>query len=389
MAVRCHSDPAERHREHALLLCCARTSLDPRQAAYRDDLLRQGLDWGYVVRAADRHQVLALLHVHLRGRPELPRSAASELEARFRRSAAHNVRCGQELCTLIELFRAHGLRAIPYKGPILAQKLYGDRFLRQFTDLDVLMGVWDYGRRAETLLTAHGWRKACDWGHEKTFVSERTGVCLDLHRGVTHRAMPLALDFNEIWGNAEEVAFEGQAARTFSVPDLLLVLCAQLAKDAATNSLTLIKVSDVAELVRIAEPNVHWDALMRRASRLDAFPLLAVGLRAAADLLDAPLPDEVRQRIRAISSADRLATHVRECILGPVGGVFSYPELLDQFRFEVELLGRLRRRDRRIGDAVSRVFKRDGRVFPVLWRALLLVHYAGIARSLRTRLFRS
>ncbi len=61
----CHSFfqsiPASRRRETELLVCCARTRLDPETTERIHSLTKNGIDWEYLVGAAARHRVMPLL----------------------------------------------------------------------------------------------------------------------------------------------------------------------------------------------------------------------------------------------------------------------------------------------------------------------------------------
>ena len=56
-----------------------------------------------------------------------------------RASAARNLAQAGQLLRLLELLRQAGVEAIPYKGPALAERLYGDVTMRWSADLDLIV----------------------------------------------------------------------------------------------------------------------------------------------------------------------------------------------------------------------------------------------------------
>ena len=70
--------------------------------------------------------------------------------------AIHALYLTAELLRILRLLDAHAIRAVPLKGPALAQSLYGDLALREFCDLDVLVQETDL-RKARGLLEAQGY----------------------------------------------------------------------------------------------------------------------------------------------------------------------------------------------------------------------------------------
>ena len=71
-------------------------------------------------------------------------------------STLHSLEMNRELQRLISLFNKTDLRAVPFKGPMLSESLYGDPLLRMSADLD-LMVPRDHVDRAVDLLIEDGY----------------------------------------------------------------------------------------------------------------------------------------------------------------------------------------------------------------------------------------
>jgi len=54
-------------------------------------------------------------------------------------NAARNVFLTNKLFEILNLFKKNDILALPFKGPVLAESVYGDLSLRQFVDLDILV----------------------------------------------------------------------------------------------------------------------------------------------------------------------------------------------------------------------------------------------------------
>src|SRR4029077_9771584 len=61
------------------------------------------------------------------------------LNQEFLRNSCRNLALTAELFRALEALNGHGVRATPYKGPVLAAQAYGDAALRQFSDLDIIV----------------------------------------------------------------------------------------------------------------------------------------------------------------------------------------------------------------------------------------------------------
>ncbi|MGA7126342.1 MAG: nucleotidyltransferase family protein, partial [Chthoniobacterales bacterium] len=112
------------------------------------------LEWDFVLSEATENSVGPLLEMNLRAvvANAAPAAAMERLKVTCR---ANTVRClflAAELHKILELFRAAGIVAIPYKGPVLAEQAYGNLTLRDFDDLDIILPQGDLQKAHEVML---------------------------------------------------------------------------------------------------------------------------------------------------------------------------------------------------------------------------------------------
>ncbi|HEX8070956.1 MAG TPA: nucleotidyltransferase family protein [Pyrinomonadaceae bacterium] len=346
--VETRKGPAGRARPEAeLLLCCARARLDEAQRQRVRALCAGALDWSYVLLLTGRHGLLPLLHAHLNAVcPEaVPPEHRERLRDHARRVAAFNVLLTRELQKLIALFAAHGVEAMPYKGPALAEALYGDAALRQFSDLDILVRRADV-RRARDLLLAEGYaplppltegqqavllRTQCNL----PFTRERKRLVVELHWAVAapRFASPFAPD--DLWARRERGALGETPVSLPATEDLLLALCVHGSKHLWER---LAWIADVAELLR-QRPELDWPRLLRQALATGSDRMMLVGLRLAADLLGADLPADIERAASADPVVAALAARTVRDLFTPAltpSGVRGY------FRYQLRARRRLR-----------------------------------------------
>src|SRR5208283_3593418 len=168
--------------EFELLCALAGVDLAPERIERIANWDLSKLDWSEVLRLAEQHGVLPLaarnLIEHAHGLPpEVERSLQSAYEANLRRSLWFSA----ELARILQQFERRQVRALPYKGPVLAQSAYGDLGLRSYSDLDFLIAPADFVR-AKQALGEIGYRPSTDltapverfflWtGYERSFDS--------------------------------------------------------------------------------------------------------------------------------------------------------------------------------------------------------------------------
>src|SRR5215469_866029 len=125
------SDPEFRF----LLSCCAVGT--PSDNYERDG--RSSLDWQRLLRLAEHHGVTPLVYRALRDVDAgIPAPIQGELRQRYEGNAKRNLVFVGELIRILDCLEAQAIDAIPYKGSVLAEAVYGDLALREFYDLDVL-----------------------------------------------------------------------------------------------------------------------------------------------------------------------------------------------------------------------------------------------------------
>jgi hypothetical protein len=314
--------------EVELLLLCARAELRGRDARRIRELIGGGLDWDAVLNGALRHALVPLVHLHLTSppAPELPPEIAARLRGLAQRMAALNSYLAGELRDLLTEFSGRGIRAIPYKGPALALEAYGSVGLRQFCDLDIIVGPRDVSAAA-AVLRGRGYAPYRDLGEAQLalllrtqcnvpFTRDRDRCVVELHWDVCAPDFATPLGREEFWERSRPSGFRGAASRALATEDLLLALCVHGAKHRWEQ---LSWVCDVAQLL-IRNPALRWNDLLERAGRRGCRRMLLLGLRLAHRLLDAPLDQPLREAVESDRASARLAAGVVASICGRAGG---------------------------------------------------------------------
>jgi len=341
--------------EIELLLCCARTVVEPHQTERIRGLVQQPINWEWLLELAIGHAVMPLLAKNLTTvcPDAIPETVGQQLRAYSYQLTLRNLSLTGELCRLLQLLKEHDIQAIPFKGPILAASVYGNIALRQFGDLDIWVHPRDF-LKARTLLLLKG--EYCVKpsyflteeqeishllsGYECSLYSADGQVALDLHQelsGGTFFAYPV--QFEEMWERLELVSVAGSQLQSLQYEDLLLYLCVHGSKSLWER---LGWICDVAEFVQ-AHPTIDWERMLVRAQLLYCERMLILGLLLANRLLDTPLSETVSQRIHADLQSQSLANQVcNKFLLGKYG--ITQKINLEKFMFNFRVLNR--RRDR-------------------------------------------
>lgn len=327
--------------EVELILSCARLRVEQRGVERVQASARRELDWDLLVRMAYAHGMVPLLyHVLSTACAEaVPREALEQLRDYFRTNARRNLALASELVRLLALFRARDIRAIPFKGPIIAATAYRDLMLRPIGDLDILVSEQELPRATEVLVS-QGYDGRFGWDWATSFVREG-GVEVDLHARFGPPWDPRPASFDALWSRRRSVPLVGTTVLTAAPEDLLLILSIQFLRDCRARRRRLIQICDTAMLIR-SHPELDWAYLLEVAGAAGARRALLLDVLLADSMLGAGLPPLVEQEVRRDRVARQLANEVE--------GRFFEPERADArwgpWRWDTPLYLRARERVR-------------------------------------------
>ena len=334
-----------------LLLRCARVRRDPGTPDQIIALIKQPLDWEYLVRLARCHRLTSLLYVHLQQvcSGDCPEVQLCELRAAYHRTAARNLFLTWQLLELVDRLKAESIPVIPFKGPSLAATLYGNTALRPFDDLDLFVHKSDVPL-AQAILRRHGFlalhqlTDAQEATHmkadcERCYVEPQHRVVVDLHWGIAPGYFSVPFEPRDWWDRVSVVTLGDRKVLGLSPEDLLLYLCVHGTKHAWQR---LLWVTDVAELVN-AYPSLCYETVFDRAGAMHSTRMLLLGLALAKDLLGVELPKSVEIRLSSDKQIPSLVARVTGA-LGNVQGIGEDMIAISSFRVR----SRERLRDRTV-----------------------------------------
>ena len=134
------------------------------------------------------HGTIPLLYQSLKttGKEAIPKKVLTQLQNHYHTNASRNLFLSHELLNILNFFEAHKIRAIPFKGLVLAISIYGNLAMRQFSDLDILVKQEDVVK-AQELLIAQKYKLEVDYyGWQQTFVhSQKPEIVVNIHYELT------------------------------------------------------------------------------------------------------------------------------------------------------------------------------------------------------------
>jgi hypothetical protein len=287
------------------LLACAASPFTSAHLRSLRELAGSELDWHAVLNLTKSHGLLALVHERLSEISDaVPDDIRRAVSREFEQNARQTLWLAQLLFNVSDLFQRHGIEAMPYKGPILAQQLYGNVTLRQYSDIDILIRSADVPRASLVLqeagftaaleLSAREERDYIAAGYEYTFHGLKNPNVLEVQWRILPRFHAVDFEVAECFRRAQKIFIGERPVATLSNEDLLLVLCVHAAKHAWSK---LSWIRDVAELSQMR--NVDWGQVIREAGRLGLRRIVAMTFQIANQMLRTPLPPAIQPLMEA------------------------------------------------------------------------------------------
>ena len=261
------------------------------------------LDWSELLRLAEHHGILPLAARNLieSGRglpPEIEHLLRSAYQANLRRSMWF----AAELARIMQHFERRQVRAVPYKGSVLAQALYRDLGLRSFSDLDFLISPTDF-ERAKQALAEIGYRPSVDltptverlWlrtRYERSFDSAAGKNLVELQWALVPHFYGVDLGVEDLLVRAGRIVVGGCEMPYLSPEDSLLMLCLHAAKHLWTR---LIWLADIAETLRTQ--TIDYTLVSSQAGGLGIARILGVSFWLVKNVLRAELPKPTEEMI--------------------------------------------------------------------------------------------
>ncbi|MFA5353929.1 MAG: nucleotidyltransferase family protein [Thermodesulfovibrionales bacterium] len=277
-------------------------------------LILKGLDWNYILNTANEHGIIPLLYSKLKSL-SIGNIPLNELKTLYLRNLQKNMAMTKAILETTEALETHGIRAVPFKGPVLSQQLYHDIGLRQSADIDLLIFKEHYNKAKEILL-ARGYEpqfklnrrqefEFLRYRYEMPFIHKATGLNIELHWNIAQSFFHFDLYRSGLWERLQPTAFAGKTVFSFSTEDMLLYLCFHGSKHGWER---LSWIYDIMKIIKTWP--LDWQYLLRKSDELDSRKHLLLGLHLAALLWEAEIPSSASEKIEEDPQLSALALYV-------------------------------------------------------------------------------
>lgn len=312
--------------ETVALLACAQYLLRTRSVPSFAAALQACVSPAALSRAAAQHGMLGLLaDTVARAEIDQPALVAAHLASLQKSAARRSLRQAGSLVRLLDELEARGVHALPIKGPVWGESLYGDVTMRQWDDLDVLVAFdqIEEARRAFLDLGfvdagAHSGRvvrRAARAEGQIPLVHETDKkLRIDLHWEVSVGPGGEGLTGVQLLGRACSASLLGRRIVAPSPSDALLIMCLQGTRDRWNSVQDLLATAIQASRL---EPE-SWPGILASARAAGLARRVAVGVAHVSRVMALEPPAEIEELLqRDVVARMLLATLGPDTLIRP------------------------------------------------------------------------
>lgn len=298
-------------RELEILLQSARDAIagEGKEASFGP-----GIHWSDLLHLAELHGLEPILLQKLRkSGTDVPSEKLTALERNSSEIATRNLALGRELIRVSAHLRGRGIDHLAYKGPLLAQMLYGTLAMRPSRDIDLSVRP-SQAEQAFAALKEIGYADKDDLNRRqrRAYIRFATELCfakdrieVDLHWNLASRHVSRSLDMDGIWQRMIFARLFDAELPTLRAEDMFVTLCLH-AGEHAWSQLSLF--SDLGRLVKV-NPDFDWALVRDHMRDANTRRTVEVTLLLLANCFGMEVPpDLLRREMQVELIAARVAT---------------------------------------------------------------------------------
>jgi hypothetical protein len=210
----------------------------------------------------------------------------------------------------------NNILAVPFKGPLAAEQIYGDVGLRTYCDLDIFIKKQD-AIKAKALLTENGYKADIELPPEKenkyfefensfSFYNTGGSIPIDLHWEMTGRYLLKPIYLDQIENDLETLDFMGHEILAIPHDLMLIYLCLHGTSHCWERLEWLYGFS---EMVQQQQTNLF--NVLNLAAAMGCKRMLYLGLELSRELFKAKIPQKVSDEIESDPGIAKAAKKIK------------------------------------------------------------------------------
>jgi len=300
------------------ILLCSCTEPDAARCLKINTVASSSLDWDLIYETSLRHRVFPLLYRNIKEIPldYVPGRIVKKFKETYFNNATKSLYFSAFLIKIMNFLQEHDIFVVPFKGPVLAQDIYSNLELRQFSDLDILVSKND-AVAAWCLLIKKGFQSELDLdkGQKYKYVKAedhialtKGNICVELHWEMSGLYLSKPLIIEHVSRELKKILFTNREIPNLCSEHLLVYLCIHGAKHGWGN------IEQVCCVAGVIKKNLDWNLIEGLALKWKCQKMLKLGVFLSWKLLDVDVPDNILDQIKKDETISELAQEAVACM---------------------------------------------------------------------------
>jgi len=270
-----------------------------------------------------KHGVLPLIYHSLKELPNKNTKIKELLELfqpKYIQIAQKNIFMSAELIRIQKSFHSAKIKALGFKGPLLAQFAYQDITLRQFNDLDILIEV-DFFEDAVRILKQLGYKPSYDLNekqlkhflrtsHEYTMIHPNKHIVVELHWRLSSEDFLVSFDTVDLFKDMYSIDLNGYRFNSFQ-PEVLFVYLSVHGTKHYWERLEWL--CDLAYMINTYE--IQWNRVIAIATQTKSKKIILTTLYLLKLLYDIEIPKEIQTLFKKTKGIKTLSMRLEKDFL--------------------------------------------------------------------------
>lgn len=260
--------------------------------------------WHRIVEEALTQRIAPLLFqwIDLPGHQSIvPSDLRNRLKRELIQHTAWNLLLTTELSAILVACEQRGVPCIPIRGPMLAEKLYGDRSVRQMDDLDLLVHRKDLST-VKRIFERFGYQQHEqrpgfheDFSYSLEFVHPNHGFIVEPHWTLAYPPHLDVTSMQTVWMRCQRRRWRDIEILCLSCEDLILHLCLHIQHKG--RQAPLLWFYELDTLIRQHEAKLDWNIIIEQVRLMEQSAAIADVLTVSAKTFHSPILDSVAEQL--------------------------------------------------------------------------------------------
>ncbi len=274
-------------------------------------------NWDDFIDISYAHGVFPLVYHTLKLHVDtMPEKVLSTMKSHNIDIVKQNMLMTAELIKVMKLLEDNGIEAMPFKGPLLAQSIYGSIADRLYSDLDILINQNDI-EKCYLLLSQNNYTTEykkeylknslyLDKNSDIQYFHNTKNILIEMHWKLFRNQFSKSISHTNLLNNKSEVIIQNQKLYTFNDEILLVYLCMHGSKHCWER---ISWILDIDKLVR-SNQNLNWKFIKEQAIELECETMLYLGLELSSKLFNTPVTIKYNTNIELVTIVEKSFEHL-------------------------------------------------------------------------------